>query len=229
MKQITLILFLSLFSSKIFSQDEISIKQYYGWLRFDGNNVNKYAQHVDFGVDGKYTSEMLSTNFEYNYVGAKGFIRGVQIGYQNLTKSISDTIYFSYHNGGFGGGTSYYIKNRTFKYEFINFGPVIGQRLINKKVYIDITGGIDFGILLHDGTVTLDWPDPVTSAIETNWEMDTRAWVQISSGYNFSKLISAGISAGYIHGLSNYARSQDNDTEIYLRVINLGLALKFKI
>lgn len=200
-----------------------------GLFSFAGQNAEKIT-FINF-------SDQTQSGYTNNPYGAKGglsygvsaniqrvtkqnFILGLDLGYETLRSKISiwEVI------GSTQTGYDYLSADgRTFlNSQFTNIYPFLGYRIVDNKITLDLTGGIDIAHCLsakEDGKATdLNGKKYETSRDRKTIDNEVRPRIQVSTGYR--KL---GLYVGYSYGLKNYTSMYYPRWENYARLLRFGL------
>jgi len=155
----------------------------------------------------------------------RNIIFGLDIGYETLRSKISIDRIDGYN------GTSVYQYNasgQTFlKNSFLNFNLFIGHRYIIDNIYIDVTGGFDYGYFLkatEDGSAKAYGKQYNTSVDRKDITFDFRPRVQLSTEYK-----EIGLYVGYSYGLIDYmTHYKGGENGASSRLLRFGITYKIK-
>lgn len=147
---------------------------------------------------------------------------GLQAGYERLRSRVDNEQGIPISNDllqtGFG--------HTDLIHDFINVQPYLGQRLGLGEVSLDLTAGLDLGILLHcqeKGFVEASGGPRYTTDLErAQPRLDLRPRLGLAAWYRH-----LGLTASYSHGLSNYRSGWVGGVnEAYSQVWRLGVAYR---
>ncbi|QDK79827.1 acetylxylan esterase [Spirosoma sp. KCTC 42546] len=144
------------------------------------------------------------------------------IGYEQLTSQVAITAIvgdFGYPTPANGQGN---LQN-----QYLNLNPFVGKRFGNERFSIDATVGLDIavGLLSREfGKVQPEYPFlQMSDQRRPIPDVDLRPRLNLTGYYRMF-----GLSAGYSHGLSNYAGKQlSTDALIYAHFWRVGIAYRF--
>lgn len=202
---------------------EVSLQGYSGFNFYGGSSATG-TSYINEGYDeahnytinpyGKKVCFSYGGALQIQHIGKKGFIAGIQVGYEVLRSQVNINgynplvFYLDYNTYNFAA-VNYQIpvKGETFlRNQNININPYIGYRFTVKKANIDLMPGIDIGINTNsydDGRVT----DNSGKVYTTNFKMlgaptDIRLKFAVSA--NVKRM---GLNLSYANGLTNLDRN----------------------
>lgn len=165
-----------------------------------------------------------SPEFSYEFTGRvqrhtrSGFIYGAELAYQSLHSSV-DVNYitpFLYSSALMQAGGKVKMNSN-----FIAVSPYAGFRLLNKKITMDLSSGVEFAACVKRNeeinAQQLSTGDSYHAVNTLEKNMDYRIRFQLVTSIN-----RIGLTAGYAAGLKNYYHENDMLTG-YSRFIRLGL------
>lgn len=238
---------------------ELSVNANSGLFNYTGSGATNsgyyYGLYNDqFTLSNPYGTKLKASyglNIQGQVVYKNGFITGLQAGYDflNSEQGLKYPMYLDYLATTSSLITSSYINgygSAKISTQFINLNPYFGYRFRGKTVFIDITGGADFGFqTANHQSVTVysspsGLPESHYSQRVDNKITDIRLKCGVSAGY---KKFSVNLS--YAHGLTNYIKSEDyyavptiyttdNSTSTpqklhaYSQLIRLGIGYRLK-
>ncbi len=112
------------------------------------------------------------------------------------------------------------IRNR-----YLNLQPFVGKRVCYKKVDLDITAELDFGVGLSSREKAVIISSAGKYIVTTKRPLPT---VDFRPRLNLTGYYRAfGLSLGYSHGITNYSAGQyGNRPEVYSRMWRIGVAYR---
>jgi hypothetical protein len=189
------------------------------WFNGIGSTPNHYYTNNPYGSNGGFS---YGAGLQAQHVSKGGFITGVQAGYdvlrsnENITYVYPGYAYVLQATFDYITENAILVKGKThLQNESVNLSPYIGYRLKGKKINVDFMPGIDvaFNVSSYDkGKATGD--DGAiyqTNNKLTDSPTDFRLKFGIAAGYK-----KWAITAGYIHGLTNFDKGVIGDGGPYI-------------
>jgi len=235
MKNILPIAVLLLMVSVCYAQKaEISIQASSGLASYGGRSatsrpivlINDTAPY--YNVSSPYSKK---SSFSYGFaiqvqkVSAKNLISGFRLGFDHL----STISHFDSYTA-MGGTVS--IEEGTVKLQnkLLQANPYLGYRLPVKNVHLDLTAGLNAGLILkseyevsHEGLFNLFDTKPEKNFVNTKIDLGPAVGLTATC-----KRI--GFNASYYYGLINYTRNLDHfpNGQVYARYLRLGISYRIK-
>ena len=239
---------LSLLSSTLlFAQKiEVSIQTNSGLFHYSGpsatstSSIIKNASTAQNFTDDPYGDKngfSYGGNIQIQYVNKKGFIIGLQTGYEILRSKVDINVYYPNTSSMYpiipGPLTPVPVKipvtGQTYlQNNDININPYIGYRLQLKKIKIDVMPGLDFGFntnSYYKGSAT----DNSGNVYQTNMTFPhahTDLGLRFGVAANYKKF---GITANYAHGLTNLAKDVYGTSNSIVHSELLGFGITYRI
>ncbi|PZR25600.1 MAG: hypothetical protein DI535_17435 [Citrobacter freundii] len=200
-----------------------------GWFYITSKNASNSTSII---ASPTIRGEMMgprksSPEFSYEINGRiqrhtnSGFIYGAELAYQSLHSSVTINYItpFSYSSSLMQAGGKVKLNSN-----FITVSPYAGFRLLNKKINIDLSSGIEFAACVNRNeeinAKQLGTGDSYHAINTLRKNMDYRIRFQLVTSIN-----RIGLTAGYASGLRNYYHEKDMLTG-YSRFIRLGLTYR---
>lgn len=230
MKKIPFIIMAQIISlMAVAQQSEFSVSLNSGLFSFEGagvestTNINE-ARYTN-NPYGSHPALSYGISTDYKYVTAGRFIAGVGLGYEKLRSRVDiDKVFLN--------TMPLEATGRTFlSHEFLNLNPFIGYRLPIRQVVVDLTVGIDVGILLNAyerGRATASNGQVFTASSDRAHMMNTdlRPRIQLEAHYK-----QYGIYVGHSTGLSNYQEGMVGGVEhgAWSKMLRFGVSYRFHV
>jgi hypothetical protein len=231
LRKIALILYgLLVISSSFGQKTELGISLNSGLFSFAGNSaagtsfINSNAMVFPAYTNNPYGSRMGwcdGVSVDLKRVNRGRFLLGISIGYEELRSRVSLT--------------SVAVTNQTLQYSvaahghtdlasrFINLFPSAGYRLMQSKLTIDLTGGLDLARCLstrENGKAYASNGETFTTSRDRKTiAMDVRPRLQLSAAIH-KTAVYVGYSYGLINYMSGYVGGVNNS---YSRLLRVGL------
>ncbi|MCC6288083.1 MAG: hypothetical protein IT249_09365 [Chitinophagaceae bacterium] len=242
MKKTLLLIVITLAIKSSFAQQTaFGISLNSGLFSFSGKSAEKttaisYAAAEKLGyTNNPYGSKNgLSYGFSLYIQRAtkKGFLFGLDAGYETLKSKISITQIFyvpSFFSSSTPTTTTINARgNSYFNNSFLNFYPFAGYRFSFNRIKLDLTGGLDIAHCLSAKekakATDSDGKNYNISPAGKTINTDIRTRIQLTAHY---KMI--GIYAGYSAGFTNYMSGYIGGiNEAYSRMLRFGTTFTIK-
>lgn len=213
---------------------EFSVQAGSGLFRFVGSGTGQQTS-LDGSADanapsraflpyGQRPAFSIGGTAQLQRVTAGSWLYGLQAGYESLASTIAV-------QGGFLGFQPVLVQGKAvLRNQFINAHPFVGKRFGNAKRSVDVTAGIDAGI----GLRSTQTGDATTSAVSRPALQIREVWAVPAVDYRpriniIGYYRSYGVSVGYSHGLTNYAKNLplSGQFEAYSRFWRAGVTYRF--
>jgi len=244
--KISLTILLSLLCSTLLhaQKTEVSIQANSGLFRYSGTAATSYSPSTEaspYGQDyfnnpyGSKNSISYSGDIQVQHVDKKGFIAGIQAGYEILRSVVGINGYFpSYYfypgfNIAFSQGAPQPATGQdVLVNQTINISPYIGYRLQIKKIRLDLLPGISLGFNINSYDKWKGTDNNSGIIFQGNTKladapMDLQLKFASVAYYN-----KWGITVSYAHGLTNlnkYMYGYLNSTA-HSELLSFGIAYK---
>lgn len=207
-----------------------------GLFSFGGKSAESstFINTSDVASQSGYTNNPYGTKNGLGYgvsvnaknVFSKHYLLGLAVGYEAMNSKIDITGINSF--GPTGSSNLPATGVTKLNTQFLNLHPNFGFRFGKSETTLDLTAGVDVGIILkateNGEAETTNGAIVTTGRDRKNIKTDLRPRLQLTANYQkFS------IYAGYAHGLSNYLnRYVGGSWEAKSRVARFGLSYRIK-
>ena len=149
------------------------------------------------------------------------FLYGAELAYQSLKSSVTVGYITPFM---FSSALLQADGKIKLKSQFITLTPYAGYRIVNRKIKIDISSGVELAACIERtekiNARILSTGDPYTGTNKLRNKMDYRVRFQVVASYK-----RVGLTAGYAKGLENYYH-KDDWVAGYSKFIRLGLTYR---
>jgi hypothetical protein len=242
MKKLLLSVLCIMAATQLFAQKlEVTAGAYTGLMQYGGKSESVNATsfllitnppYQDISYTNNPYGTKTGTGFggygQAQLVSKKGFIVGLQAGYEQLKSKVditqvyvTDMMRASPADGPYAASGSTSLKTN-----FVNINPYIGYRLPVAVVDIDILAGMDFGFITssrENGKATANGTTYTTNIDRKDIKNDKRLRFGAAATYH-----RIAFNASYAYGLSNYQEGYIGGParEAHTKVIRLGLSYR---
>lgn len=237
MKLIKLLSLFTFISHFALAQTEFGVSFNSGVFSFKGASTASVSfLNVSTGTYGRtYANDPYGTKSALGYglslnvkhILKGNFLVGLDVGYERMAGKVAiEQVAVSNGASNLAYNANGYRKQNL---DFINLNPSFGYRIHVNPIAIDLTAGMDFGLILkaeENGTITAENGTKFSGTTDRkNLKTDVRPRVQLAA--KFKKY---GAYLGYSYGLSNYMNGYigTSTNDVSSRIWRFGISYFLK-